>query len=82
MTLEEECKHGLAPGTCSLCKPQPPKTAWHAVERAPGVPVQIASRYAGTCRACGGDYAEGQTITLMARNVGRDDEDERWICCA
>ena len=68
MSTDDECKHGLMVGTCSLCAPRPvypPGHSWGPPERT------MASRFDSRCPGCTERITEGDTIGLI---------DGEWLC--
>lgn len=71
MSEEDECKHGLALGTCSLClggtRPRRQLHTLRAVAEATS-----EAQYDGRCPACDCNIYQGDVIYL---------QDGAWICC-
>lgn len=56
MSEDEECRHGLTPETCSVCKHGIPTGTGPTVE------VTLTSRYEGQCPGCDLPIHVGQVI--------------------
>jgi hypothetical protein len=67
MPVDDECPHGLIPGTCSLCKhPYRPPAPDHVV-------YTLTAKHAGACPACHGSIIVGDIIAhLMPSDI--------WVC--
>ena len=61
---DDECRHGLAAGTCSLCVPKKPRPR-------PVITGEVEARYEGHCPVCHDAIEVGDTIYRV---------DDEWVC--